>query len=938
MNRVRMAAVYAAICAFAATGSAQTPVFRAGVEVLELDVSVVDGRGQQITDLAAPEFSVSIDGRQRRVLTAEYVSFSQTSAPQPYRLADTTTDSSYSTNRAPSRGRLIVLAVDRDSIAFGEGAGVLQAGIQFLTRLRPDDQVAFIAVPPTEPMIDFTTNRDVIRAALTRAVGLGSRPRRALNIGVYEAIAIARRTDTRAEEGVMDRFCPAPTRTTRTGPDGRQTVELNRTAQDTCRTEVRAQALTIAAEVQQRTDASIRTIRSVLDALQRVGAPASFVWISDGLVTDGSGGNDLGDIGLLAAKTKATVNVLMVDSTAGAITETERSPSARQDRSMERQGLVNLALATRGAFYSVGANAAGAFQRIESELAGYYLVAVESSPGDHDGKRHPIDVKVRRRGANVRARQTFQVDASAGDRSLDLRERLLQTLRSPLPVAELPIRVATYAYQDGDTPQVKVLIAAEVQRPPDAPQSAANVAVGLVVFDANGRQVTSGVQQAQITPIEAPAGRLLEYATAIILEPGRYTMRLALVDEAGRRGSVSRDFSAFQMIDQPFAVGDLLLSDAREADAASSVHPVVEPRLTDGRLGAYLELYSSTPGFLDGVHVQIEVARSESDAALVSTPARLAPADAMPRTLAAAFVRVDTLQPDVYVARAVISRDDKTIGLLSRPFRITRVTPRERLVPALADLIESTPTFERGVVLTPQVLGYFLDSLDAVRPGLRPVVAQVRRGRLDRAARQAFERGDQMGAAFLRGLELLSAGNPAQAGVQFAAALSSLPDFPAAAFYLGVCYADVGRHEEAATMLRRALQMPSHLSAQYALLADELIRAGEPEQAVVILREAMAAWPQDDTLRRRLSFAHAVQGQLQQALAQIEPYLERHRDDRDSLLLALHAIYTAHASGQVLTTVDGDRERMTAYADAYARAGGPHAPAVGAWADAVLGR
>ena len=67
-------------------------------------------------------------------------------------------------------------------------------------------------------------------------------------------------------------------------------------------------------------------------------------------------------------------------------------------------------------------------------------------------------------------------------------------------------------------------------------------------------------------------------------------MRLALVDEAGRRGSVSRDFDAFQMADQAFAVGDLLLSDAREAGTVGALHPVVEPRLTDGRLGAYLEI------------------------------------------------------------------------------------------------------------------------------------------------------------------------------------------------------------------------------------------------------------------------------------------------------------------------------------------------------------
>ena len=458
MNRLRLAAIGAALGAWATVAVAQTPVFRAGVEVIEIDVSVVDGKGQQIADVAGPEFAVTVDGKPRKLLNAEYVSYGLTSAPQPYRSQGEAAEHSYSTNAMPVRGRLIVLAVDRDSMAFGEGGGVLQAGVQFLARLRPEDQVSFISVPPTEPMVDFTTNREVIKAALTRAVGLGSRPRRALNIGVSEAIAIASRTDARTEEAGMDRFCPAPQRTTRAATDARPTLDTNGMAQDTCRSEVRAQALTISSEIQQRTQMSVRTIRFVLEALQRIQAPASFVWISDGLGIDGSGGDDLTDLGRLAARTRATINVLMLDSTGGTITESDRSPTARQ-------GLLNLALATRGVLYNVGSNAAGAFQRIENELSGYYLLAVEAAPGDHDGKRHPIEIKVRRHGTNVRACQAFQAPPTEADRAVDLRERLLQTLRSPLAVSDLPMRVATYAYQDADSSQVKVLIAAEVQRP-----------------------------------------------------------------------------------------------------------------------------------------------------------------------------------------------------------------------------------------------------------------------------------------------------------------------------------------------------------------------------------------------------------------------------------------------------------------------------------------
>ena len=55
------------------------------------------------------------------------------------------------------------------------------------------------------------------------------------------------------------------------------------------------------------------------------------------------------------------------------------------------------------------------FERIESELSGYYLLGVESDPRDRDGKSHSIRVDVPRRGAIVRSRR--QVLNAKSDRA-----------------------------------------------------------------------------------------------------------------------------------------------------------------------------------------------------------------------------------------------------------------------------------------------------------------------------------------------------------------------------------------------------------------------------------------------------------------------------------------------------------------------------------------
>ena len=75
---MRAAAASAVLVACSLAGlaaqSVQTPVFRSGVEVIEVDVSVVDNAGKPVDTLRAPEFAVSVDGQPRRVVTSEYIS------------------------------------------------------------------------------------------------------------------------------------------------------------------------------------------------------------------------------------------------------------------------------------------------------------------------------------------------------------------------------------------------------------------------------------------------------------------------------------------------------------------------------------------------------------------------------------------------------------------------------------------------------------------------------------------------------------------------------------------------------------------------------------------------------------------------------------------------------------------------------------------------
>ena len=157
----------------------QTPVFRAGVEVLPLDVTVLDRDGRQVVDLTAGEFMVDVDGKARRVVSAEYIRLTDAFAagiaprgPAPVAPPPPAPDYGISTNGGGGpQGRAILLLVDQGNIRFGAARAVMQNAITFIERLQPNDRVALVAIPGPGEVVDFTTERSTLRETLLRVVG-----------------------------------------------------------------------------------------------------------------------------------------------------------------------------------------------------------------------------------------------------------------------------------------------------------------------------------------------------------------------------------------------------------------------------------------------------------------------------------------------------------------------------------------------------------------------------------------------------------------------------------------------------------------------------------------------------------------------------------------------------------------------------------------------
>ena len=914
MNPTLGAAAAAIATVLLAQDAPQRATFRASVDLVPVDVSVVDKDGRPIQDLKRADFTVLVDGRPRTLASAEFISFARaTEAPPP-------PPEDYSTNTTAVGGRLIMIAIDAGNIGPGRGKIAFDAARRFIGTLNSADRVAIATIPGAGPQIDFTANHALVQMLLQRVVGQAQSDGGGRRVSLAEALAIDRDDPTTLSQ-VLDRECAGAA-----SPGERQI----------CRQELLDEAHSLTMDVKQRARNSIIGLQHVLDRLASNEAPKTMIYISEGLVIDRDI-SELSWIGGAASRAHVTMYVMQLDQVSVDIAEPRPSTTRGADRQTMMEGLETLAGATRGDLLHVVAGADAAFRRLGLELSGYYLLSFEAQAGDHDGKTHKIRVDVNRKSVEVRARREFNAGAVAHRSNEDM---VVETLRSPLLAADLPMRVTTYALQEPGSSKLKVLLAAEIDR---SLNPGANITLGYVLVDGKGKMAASEVERSLKTPIDRRT-QTQAYLGAALLEPGVYTLKVAAVDGTGRRASVERSFKAqLNMLGQIHAT-DLLIADNSGPVGASGLVPTITANFAGDMLHGYIELYSEVPELLRQATVRIEVAANEAGEPLDSAVARFQdiPDGGDRRRAAETGVAIALLPPGEYVARASIAVGGHKVGQVTRPFRIVRTAAsasgerpafRSGVPIAFASRIDA---FDRHAVLAPPVVGFFLNRLSATAASnaaaVTPALDHARSGRFTDAM-EALKgtSDDQLAAVFLGGLALLEKGELEPAAAKFRAALKLDSEFLPAAFYLGACYAAGGRDREAAGAWQTSLITESEAPFIYTLLGDALLRLRDADQAVDVLREARSLWPENEDVQIRLGTALVMSGKAGDALAILDPYLARHPDDVERLFVALRALYEARAGGHPIGAPGEDRARFARYAEAYKAAHGPQAAIVAEW-------
>jgi VWFA-related protein len=587
---------------------AQQPVFRAGVDLLRLDVRVVGDDGTPVTDLEESAFDVRVNGKACPVRTLQFLDF--TAAERA------STESRYrdvSSNIAPTLGRLTVLAIDEDSLP-EDSRPLMNSLAGYVNTLGPNDRTALLALPRPGIWHDFTNDAAELKNLLLRTSARGS-------LADENALAGMQANRGLGRGEVQDPRAPRPMLPQAIDP-GLQNLDL------------------------------IHALEDLARALKEVEGPKTLVLVSS-RVPAGIELDDYHNFAREAAEARLTIYILKPHAFVASATGNQ---SQIGEPLAGIEGLDVLAGMTGGVVLNAVARATGVIERIGRETSGNYVLGVEPPAGAPRNKPLDVTVRVRRPGLTVRSpRQVVAPAPGARKKKAEDSKTLVGSLlRQPRVATEVPLRVTAYGALGADSAKVKTVIVAELD---EAPSDAGKVAWGFEVHDGD-RIVADGFEETKANGSHMLRDVLVGSAP---LAPGRYSLRLAAIDAGGRRASVEHSLDVGL-----HAAGDVEYSDLFVGEA---VEGHFRPRITVDaapQLVAFVELYATELARLGQVSVEFTL-RGLDGASRVATrvPARPTSAGAT-KSMAQAGLPLAHVAPGLYDVVATVLEAGRPIGAVRR--------------------------------------------------------------------------------------------------------------------------------------------------------------------------------------------------------------------------------------------------------------------------------
>jgi Flp pilus assembly protein TadD len=362
--------------------------------------------------------------------------------------------------------------------------------------------------------------------------------------------------------------------------------------------------------------------------------------------------------------------------------------------------------------------------------------------------------------------------------------------------------------------------------------------------------------------------------------------------------------------------------------------PSVEPIVSNGRLAALMEVYAPSQQILQSVQATLDVLPGENDKPITSVPMQVGNGSSAEIAAVQGMISTAALPPGRYYARATVTQGGKPQGHFIRPFRVVAGgaaataavagagTPTALPLELADAILKDFPSVERASLLAPAVLNAVLASAEKSRPGAaaKNAIAIARGGKFGPAALEALTGGDQVLAAFLRGVDFFSQGQVDRAAQQWSLVMQQAPTFAPVRMYLGAVLSMAKRYREAASLLSSVDPEVTGSAPIARLAAINWLQAGDVGLAIESLEKAVKA--SDPEASRALALAYIVGNRPADSLPLLAKHLESAPKDQSALLAGVYATYATHLNATNGASLAADRTRAQTWAKAYAASGG----------------
>jgi VWFA-related protein len=627
------------------TAQDQTPVFRSSTNIVTIDVTAVDKDGRPVLGLKPEDFAVTIDGKPRKVQTLDFAGVANRAAAAADAAVAAAPGAPATTER-----RVVVLLFDDLSIGVMNGRGLSAAAERTLGAFGPDDLVGVTSISGKMPVVNPTTDREPVRAAITKFIGTADvSPTPPFHIAALEAVEIDRDFDRSVFPRVVARECPEH------GFEDPMSLPA-------CEAMIHGLSLGYASDLRLRVANQMDAYRQVIDALRPFKGAKVVIALSGGVASFAEPtltARQLEPIMRAAAESGVRFYAMAEEPDLTSMTMT--APDAnRQFVNAERSmfdGLVAVATAAGGeAFHAIG-QADRLFRRIEAETSAVYHLGVEAPPNARADRYLDAKVKVGRPGVTVRANRRA-LSAAATAPVVSTSDRMKAALSAGGTDAEIPVSLATSVRQNPAT-RAGLQVGVNV----DLPASVAGpVTVMFALVNAAGATVSSGQR---LLPVVA-AGQPHRFAFGLPVDAGTYSLRVAASDAAGHVGSAENRVIAELRPAGRFRASDLLAGYAAPGGDRLLTLEALPPDVPS--LHVSLELYAPDAAALaTDVAVVFSLAPSDGGPAVLTRESHPL-ANGLTLT-ASVDVPVSALPDGAYLLTAVVRQSGSDVAVVRRVLR-----------------------------------------------------------------------------------------------------------------------------------------------------------------------------------------------------------------------------------------------------------------------------